>query len=100
LAFERLVEKLTKENLWLYILKMLSESPDYPMGLKKRFGSRFGFEPASITFYMVLYRLKREGLVESEVKGGRTVYRCTRRGEEELNRAVRYLLETSEKLKP
>jgi PadR family transcriptional regulator PadR len=100
LAYERLVRKLTKENLWLYILKMLLEKPDYPLGLKRRFREKFSFEPAGITFYTVLYRLKSEGLVTSQSEGGRTIYLCTERGGEALRMAVRYLETTSEKLKP
>jgi PadR family transcriptional regulator PadR len=99
LAYERLVRKLTRENLWLYILKMLSEEPDYPLGLKKRFGEKFGFEPAGITFYTVMYRLKSEGLVASELKQGRTVYFCTEAGKAELAKAVEYLESISGKLR-
>jgi DNA-binding PadR family transcriptional regulator len=51
LAYERLVRKLTRENLWLYILRMLLEKQDYPPGLKRRFREKFNFEPAGITFY-------------------------------------------------
>jgi PadR family transcriptional regulator PadR len=61
LAYERLVRKLTRENLWLYILRMLLEKQDYPPGLKRRFREKFNFEPAGITFYSVLYRLKNKG---------------------------------------
>jgi PadR family transcriptional regulator PadR len=100
LAYERLVRKLTKENLWLYILKMLMEKPDYPLGLKKRFGEKFGFEPAGITFYTVLYRLRGEGLVTSKNEQGRTTYACTQKGEETLKMAVSYLEATSQKLEP
>jgi PadR family transcriptional regulator PadR len=99
LAYERLVHKLTKENLWLYILKMLLEQPDYPLGLKRRFKERYGFEPAGITFYTVLYRLKGEGLVTSKNEQGKTTYACTRKGEESLKMAVQYLEATSQKLK-
>lgn len=99
MAYERLVQKLTKENLWLYILRMLSEEPDYPLGLKRKFLKRFGFEPATITFYIVLYRLKKEGLVSSKMEGGRTIYSCTKRGAEELARGVGFLSETCTKLK-
>ncbi|MGA1974815.1 MAG: PadR family transcriptional regulator [Conexivisphaerales archaeon] len=98
MAYERLVRKLTKENLWLYILKMLQERPDYPLGLKRRFREKFNFEPAGITFYTVLYRLKNEGLVASKNEGGRTVYLCTQKGEQALRLAVDYLKTTSQKL--
>ena len=99
MAYERLVRKLTKENLWLYILRMLLEKPDYPLGLKRRFKEKFGFEPAGITFYTVLYRLKGEGLVTSKGGQGRTTYFCTQKGEEALKTAVSYLEDTSRKLK-
>lgn len=100
MAYERLVRKLTRENLWLYILRMLLERPDYPLGLKRRFREKFIFEPAGITFYTVLYRLKNEGLVTSRSEGGRTFYLCTEKGAEALRMAVAYLESTSEKLKP
>ena len=98
MAYERLVEKLTKENLWLYILRMISENSDYPLGLKKRFAQKFGFEPATITFYIVLYRLRNEGLVVSELKQGRTYYYCTDKGAKELRKAVEFLESMSQKL--
>ncbi len=100
MAYERLVRKLTRENLWLYILKMLTERPDYPLGLKRRFREKFGFEPAGITFYTVLYRLKGEGMVTSKSEQGRTTYYCTDKGVEALKLAVGYLEATSQKLKP
>lgn len=100
MAYERLVRKLTKENLWIYILKMLLERPDYPLGLKRRFKEKFGFEPAGITFYTVLYRLRSEGLVSSKSEQGKTTYSCTKKGEEALAMAVDYLESISQKLKP
>jgi hypothetical protein len=51
LAYERLVRKLARENLWLHVLRMLLEKQDYPPGLKRRFREKFNFEPAGITFY-------------------------------------------------
>ncbi|MGQ9759411.1 MAG: helix-turn-helix transcriptional regulator [Candidatus Methanomethylicaceae archaeon] len=107
-ALRRLKEKITKENLWIYILYLLKERPLYAYEVKEKIKERFGFEPATITAYVVLYRLEREGLVkanqergESE-KVGRKYYYPTEKGlqmleagKEVLKRTLR-LLESTE----
>jgi DNA-binding PadR family transcriptional regulator len=65
LALERLREKLTKENLWLYILTLLKGGPLYAYEIRSKIIRSFGFEPAMITIYVVLYKMEREGLVTS-----------------------------------
>jgi DNA-binding PadR family transcriptional regulator len=86
LALRRLEEKITKENLWIYILSLLKERPLYAYEIKEMIRERFGFEPATITAYVVLYRLEREGLVESRQERGtsdnviRRYYRITEKG--------------------
>jgi DNA-binding PadR family transcriptional regulator len=62
LALDRLEKKLTKENLWIYILKLLKDRELYAYELKDKIRARFGFEPAMITVYVVLYKMEREGL--------------------------------------
>lgn len=64
MAYDRLVEKLTVENLWLYILRLLQEKPLYGYEIRKQIQERFDFSPAVITVYVVLYKLQREGLVK------------------------------------
>ena len=64
LAYKRLVAKLTKENLWLYILKMLTERPMYAYEISKEIKLRFGFSAATVTVYVILYQMRREGLIQ------------------------------------
>lgn len=77
---------------------MLSEEPTYPLELKRKFASRYQFTPATITFYVVLYKLRREGLVESFPQGGRTLYRCTAQGREALQKGVRFISQIAKTL--
>jgi len=65
LALRRLEQKLTKENLWIYILHLLRGGPLYAYEIRDKIKAAFGFEPATITVYVVLYKMEREGLVTS-----------------------------------
>ncbi len=99
MAFERLVSSLTRGNLWLYILTMLSEQPTYPLDLKRKFRQRFHFSPATITFYVVIYKLRREGLVETYQNNGRKFYRCTNKGLKTLQDGIEFVSRTAGLLK-
>ncbi|MBS7609424.1 PadR family transcriptional regulator [Candidatus Bathyarchaeota archaeon] len=65
---------------------MLSEKPMYAYEVKKSLKQRFGFSPATITVYFVLYRMAKEGLVKKgngmEVSGRpeRRYYEITPKG--------------------
>ncbi len=63
LAYERLVRKLTKENLWLYILRMLVERSMYAYEIKKALVERFKISAATVTVYVVLHKMELEGLI-------------------------------------
>lgn len=102
MAYERLVEKLTKENLWLYILTMLKERPMYGYEIAGRLKTEFGIPIATITAYVVLYKMEREGLVERSVEhpevpvGSRinvrkVYYRQTEKGREMLGKGIEFL---------
>ncbi|WP_457742495.1 PadR family transcriptional regulator [Thermococcus sp.] len=102
---ERLRNKVTKEVLWLYILRLLEERPMYAYELKERIKEAFDFEPATVSSYVVLYKLEKEGYVtaewqESETgKPARKYYKITHRGEELLKEGIEFLEETLKKLK-
>jgi len=91
LALDRLRTTLTKGNLWLYVLKLLSDSPATPGEIKDGVNSRYAFSPATITFYSVLYKLRREGLVKKSSDEFRTKYEITERGREELSKGRNFL---------
>ncbi|UCD72656.1 MAG: PadR family transcriptional regulator [Candidatus Bathyarchaeota archaeon] len=65
MAYDRLVRKLTKENLWLYILKMLVEESMYAYEIKKALVDRFNISAATVTVYVVLHKMEREGLIKT-----------------------------------
>ncbi len=102
---ERLRGKVTKEVLWLYILRLLEERPMYAYELKQCIRDAFGFEPATVSSYVVLYKLEREGFVsaswqESETgKPSRKYYRLTPKGEGLLREGIEFLEDTLKKLK-
>ena len=101
---ERLKDKLTKEELWIYILDLLKERPMYAYELKERIKDRFGFEPATVSSYVVLYKLEKEGYVtaewqESETgKPSRKYYKLTEKGRKLFEEGLEFLRNTIEKL--
>ncbi|NJE05985.1 PadR family transcriptional regulator [Thermococcus sp. M36] len=94
---ERLKNKITKEVLWLYILRLLRERPMYAYELKERIKEAFNFEPATVSSYVVLYKLEKEGYVtaewqESETgKPSRKYYKLTPEGEKLLEDGIAFL---------
>lgn len=100
MALEHLRETLTKGNLWLYVLSVLEcrESAS-PGEVKRAVEKAYGFSPATITFYTVLYKLRREGLVQRASREFRSGYSITPRGVAELEKARRMLDEVSSSLR-
>ncbi len=105
MAYERLVRKTTKENLWLFLLSLLEREPRYAYQLREEIRRRFGFEVGEVTAYVVLYALKKEGCVEilrTEPRReglARKYYQITPLGRMLLSRGVSYLTELSERLR-
>ncbi|HDZ36255.1 MAG TPA: PadR family transcriptional regulator [Thermococcus sp.] len=102
---ERLKNKITKEVLWLYILRLLRERPMYAYELKERIKEAFNFEPATVSSYVVLYKLEKEGYVTAEWqesqtgKPSRKYYRLTPQGEKLLEEGIAFLENMVAKLK-
>ncbi|ASJ09945.1 PadR family transcriptional regulator [Thermococcus sp. P6] len=101
---ERLKTKVTKEVLWLYILRLLKERPMYAYELKERIKGAFDFEPATVSSYVVLYKLEKDGYVTAEWEEGRTgkpsrkYYRLTPEGERLFEEGVKFLKEMLSRL--
>lgn len=97
MAYRRLVRKLTKENLWIYILSLLRDGPLYGYGLERMIEERFGFRPSRVTCYVVLYRLRKDGYVTvsqtvpSQEGPPRRYYQITDKGMQLLERAREFL---------
>ena len=102
---ERLKNKITKEVLWIYILRLLKERPMYAYELKNKIMESFDFEPATVSSYVVLYKLEKEGYVTAEWqesgtgKPARKYYRLTPKGEKLLEEGLAFLEEMVKKLK-
>jgi len=103
LAISRLMKKTTTEMLWPYFLKLLKERPMYGYELRQEVTRQFGWKPATVTSYIVLYSLQRGGYVTTEWreqrgKPARKYYKITKKGEELLEEGIKYLKEFSSKL--
>jgi DNA-binding PadR family transcriptional regulator len=92
-ALEHLRASLTKGNLWLHILAELQGGDATPGELRARVLAKRRFEPAAITFYSVIYRMSREGLVRRSSDSYRSAYAITPKGREELAKALDLLAE-------
>ncbi|MHA2251135.1 MAG: PadR family transcriptional regulator [Candidatus Kariarchaeaceae archaeon] len=94
---DRLWKKLRVDNLWLWILKLLIEKNKYAYELRQEIKERFGFEPATVTSYAVLYRLERSGFVteaSQSLTPNRKYYQITSKGVEALKLAETTLQKT------
>lgn len=104
MSFERLVSKLTKENLWMFILKELSIKPTYAYQLAKILKRKYKIDSARVTTYVVLYKMERERLIQPEKKSrlisrpGRKYYGITEKGSKLLGDGKAFLQETLQKL--
>ena len=96
-AMRRLVLATTTNNLWLYVLSLLVERDYFAYELRGAVKERYGVEMASVTAYVLLYKLRRDGLVDlsTERREGkrptRKYYRITKTGRESLADAKKYL---------
>ncbi len=96
-AMRRLVSRTTKDNLWLYVLTLLEERDYFGYEVQGSVKERFGVDMASVTAYVLLHKLQRDGIVElsEERKEGRRpprkYYRITDLGRETLKQARLFL---------
>ena len=88
---DRLRSKVQKENLWFFILVLLSSDERYGFELRHLINEEFGFWRGNVTAYRVLYDLENSRLVKSEVKDRRKYYRITGQGRSELEAARAFL---------
>lgn len=98
-AMERLRDKLTKEMLWIYILRLLQERPHYSYEIKELVKRRFEFAPALVSGYAIIYKMKREGLIEEEKISSdspRKYYSITEKGRNAMKEAKDFLENTLE----
>ncbi|MBS7644194.1 PadR family transcriptional regulator [Candidatus Bathyarchaeota archaeon] len=83
---------------------MLSERSMYAYEIKKMLKERFGFSTATVTVYVVLHRMRAEGLIrvgkEMSMFGrpDRIYYEATEKGKETLDIGKKFLQNTLSKL--
>ena len=98
-AFKRLKKRVTIDNLWMYILRLLQEKEMYGYEVRESIKKQFGFEPATITSYTILHRLQEDNLVTAFVKDNpegrpdRKYYTITPEGERAMQDAKKFLNE-------
>jgi len=104
--YERLIKKVTVENLWIYILSLLRSGPKYGYEIRDLIRSEYGFEPGRVSAYVVMYKLAKGGYVRQTGGGGRggpgpprKYYEITDKGVELLERGLGFLDGTLGKLR-
>ena len=98
-ALKRLKDKLTKENLWLYIIKELAQKPMYAYQVKVVLKEKYGINVATVTVYTVLYRMEREGLITKVKVDEDKLYKPTEKGLEQLEKGLSFLHDVIERLR-
>ncbi|MFQ6124622.1 MAG: PadR family transcriptional regulator [Candidatus Heimdallarchaeota archaeon] len=99
-AIKRLQKKLTKETLFMYILRLLQDKEHYGYELRQEIKNRFGFTMATVTSYVILYQMEREKLVISKKKKSpkgrpsRKYYKITDKGSRVMTEAKKILTDT------
>ena len=88
---ERLKVKVQRENLWFFVLILLSTEERYGFELRELINEKFGFWSGNVTAYRVLYDLERSGMVKSEARDRRKYYRITELGRQEVREAKDFL---------
>lgn len=95
---ERLKRKIERENLWIFVLSMLKKQKKCGWELRKLIEKKFGFLAGNVSAYKVLYLLEKGKYVESKKDGKFVLYKITRKGRTELNRAKRVLKKYASKI--
>jgi DNA-binding PadR family transcriptional regulator len=88
---ERLKDKVQKENLWFFLLLLLSTESRYGYELRGLVKERFGFWSGTVTAYRVLYSLEAAGMVKSRAVERRKYYEITEKGRRELEEGKTFL---------
>jgi len=105
MAYERLVKKLTIENLWMYVLSSLKSGPKYGYEIRKFIIDTYGFTPGRVTAYVVLYKLMKEEciILKEEKKDShgppRKYYEITGKVSIVLKKGEKFLINIVNKIK-
>ena len=93
-------ERILKAFMDIAILvKMMKEGPLSGFDVISYFHSRFGLQVSPGTVYSSLYKMERDGLIESERVPKKRVYTVTEKGKERVNEALNATNEINSLLK-
>ena len=87
---ERLEASLTLNNLWLYLIKLISDKPMFSRELYREIREKYKMKVNLITVYSVLYRLEREEYIKRS-GNYRKYYEVTEKGKKELQNGISLL---------
>lgn len=95
---ERLEKKVDRENLWLFILSILSKKDRYGFEIRQLVSKEFGFLAGNVTAYKVLHLLERGGYVRQYAKGGKKYYKMAPKGKEQVRKARAFFMKRMKSL--
>ncbi len=96
--FERFKKLNTEGNLWIYVLSLGKEEVVCDEDARKLIFERFGFLPGNILLKSVLYRLRRQGYIQTEKYKGKRAFKTTEKGKEELEKMRNFCQELLQKM--
>lgn len=83
----RLERSLTTENLWMYVLSLLSKKRLHAYAILEEMERSFGWRPGLVTPYVVMYKLEEDGYIRTVEHKRRRYYSITPKGRELLRKA-------------
>ena len=98
IPFERFKKLNTEGNLWVYILLLAREEEVTIQDISRLTFERFGFLPGELFLRGVLFRLRNKGYISSERFKGKSAYKTTKKGLEELEKVKSFCKELAEKI--
>ncbi len=96
--FERFKKLNTEGNLWIYVLSLGKENLVCDEEVGKKIFERFGFLPKNLLLKSVLYRLRRQGYLQTEKYKGKKAYLTSERGKMELEKMKSFCQELLQKI--
>jgi len=104
-AFRRLEANLTTKALWLYVLRLLTTRDMYGYEVRKAIRNEYKIPMATVTAYVLLYKLAQEKLVSTEKSASafrgrpdRKYYSITLKGRAVLDEAQEFVSKFYERL--
>jgi len=96
--FERFKKSNTEGNLWIYVLSLGKENVICDEDLRRLIFEKFGFLPGNLLLKSVLYRLRRQGYIETEKYKGKKGYKISQKGIAELEKMRNFCQELLQKI--